>query len=59
MKPRKPKYNPTIRCPSIGPPPEKYRCGLPVGHAGRHTVLMETGAPWAVSSDNRKANKTP
>ena len=35
-----------LRCASIGPAPEQYRCGNWRGHAGAHTALIPTGAPW-------------
>ena len=34
------------RCPAEHPE-GRGRCGLPEGHRGRHTLLMETGA-WGV-----------
>jgi len=35
------------QCASVGPAPESFRCGLPAGHSGHHTALIETGAPWS------------
>lgn len=37
---------PVERCPSVGPAPERFRCGLEAGHDGSHSALMETSAPW-------------
>jgi protein gp37 len=35
------------RCRSIGPKPERFRCGLPEDHDGHpHSALHESGAPW-------------
>lgn len=36
------------RCPSIGPAPERFHCGLPREHAPHpHNALVATGAPWS------------
>lgn len=32
-----------VQCESIGPAPERFRCGLPEGHDGDHTVLTPSG----------------
>lgn len=42
------------RCESVGPEPERFRCGLPKGHTGNHNALMETGAPWAKGEPARE-----
>lgn len=35
------------RCPSIGPKPDRFRCGLIVGHSDvLHTALVASGASW-------------
>lgn len=35
------------RCLEIGPDPERFRCGLPAGHAGhQHSALHPSGVPW-------------
>lgn len=35
------------RCKSIGPAPERFRCGLPEEHSGHpHSALQPTGVPW-------------
>lgn len=35
------------RCKSVGPKPEKFRCGLPEGHGPQeHSALVPTGSPW-------------
>jgi hypothetical protein len=42
-----------IRCPSVSPPPDKFRCGLEAGHDGDHTVFVPSNMPWYTGLDKR------
>lgn len=37
------------RCKNMSP--DGFRCGLPLGHDGEHSALMETSAPWFGNPD--------
>lgn len=46
LRPRLPQKAGMKRCTTVGPAPERFRCGLWEGHDGAHTALIPSGVPW-------------